>query len=171
MKKLLMGLAVIGLAVAVLVTTGVVYAQRPTPPAPQAGSDSWGPWAGKMGGRGMMPHRAGEEGPLHDAMIAAFAEKLGLSASELEARLEQGETMAQIASEKGLTVEEFSTWMQAARSQAIAQAVKDGVLTQEQADQMLQRGAAPGWRMGRGAGRMGGGNFGNCPMYNSAPAQ
>ena len=97
------------------------------------------------------------DGLLHDAMIAIFAEKLDLALTDLQARLEKGETMAQIAAAEGLSVEEFSTLMPAARSQAIDQAVSDGALTQEQADWMKQRGA--GMMGGRGMR----GGAGNCP--------
>jgi hypothetical protein len=54
------------------------------------------------------------------------------------------------------------------RSQAIDQALNDGVLTQAQADWMKLRGAG---QMGAGRGMYGGGqgqfNNPNCPYYNS----
>ena len=59
-----------------------------------------------MGGRGqrggMMAN--GQEGFLHDEMIAAVAAKLGISATDLEARLDKGETMAQVAFSKGFSI-------------------------------------------------------------------
>ena len=77
-----------------------------------------------------------QDGVLHDEMIAVYAEKLGISVDDLNARLAKGETMAQIASSKKLTAEQFTTLMIDARSQAIAQAVKDVTLTQAQAEVM-----------------------------------
>ena len=103
-----------------------------------------------------------QDGLLHDEMIDAFAQKLGISVDDLNAHLAKGETMAQIASSKGLTVDQFRTLMKDARSQAIDQAVKNGTLTQAQADWMKQRGAGI-----MGGGRGMGGNDGDqdCPYY------
>ena len=133
-----------------------------------------------MMGGGMMGYAGADaEGPMHDAMIAAFAQNLGITVDDLNARLAKGETMAQIAASKGLTSAEFYTLMTDARSQAIDQAVKDGTLTQAQADWMKQRGAGMmgGYnaRGGRGAGRGGmmGGFSGNgaCPYFNQGTSK
>jgi len=97
------------------------------------------------------------DGVLHDYLIAAFAEKLNIPAADLEARLDQGETMAQIAVSTGLTIDQVHALMVEARIQAIDQAVADGTLTQEQADWMEQRGAVQmvGGQMGYGRGMRG----------------
>ena len=47
----------------------------------------------------------------HDAMLALFSEKLGISVDELQLRLENGESMAQIALAAGMTFEEFRALM------------------------------------------------------------
>jgi hypothetical protein len=112
------------------------------------------------------------EGILHDYMIAAYAEKLNLPAADLEARLNNGETMAQIALSEGLTFEQFRTLMVEVRTQAINQAVADGTLTQEQADWMTTRGAGrmAGSQMGNARGMRGSGQGQNanpdCPYYS-----
>ncbi len=114
-----------------------------------------------MGGRGGKMGYQGnneQEGVLHEKMVAAFAEKLGMSASDLEARLDKGETMYQVTESKEFTSEQFTTMMTEVRSQVLDQAVKDGTITQEQADWMKQRGAG----MGNGRGR-GEDNRMNCP--------
>ncbi len=169
MKKLLIGFAALALVVAFLSTTGAVFAQAGTPPTPQAGNGAYGQGA-RMGGGGVMMNTTGTEGPLHDYLVAAFADKLGMTVADLEARLDSGTTVGQVAADKGLTLDQFRTLMQDARSQASAKAVADGVLTQAQADWMSQRGPANAGRgagMGRGAGArgagMGAGNFANCP--------
>ncbi len=167
MKKLVISLAALALVVAFLATAGSVFAQGPTnPPTPQDGTGAYG--RGPRGG--MMANNSGVEGPLHDYMVAAFADKLGMSATDLEARLDAGATVGQIAGEQGLAFDQFRTLMLEARTDAAAKAVADGVLTQDQADWMSQRGAAmgrgAGMGMGRGAGRgmgAGAGNFANCP--------
>jgi hypothetical protein len=173
MKKLISGILVVAVLAIALVSAGFVYAQTVNPPTPVPGS-GYGP--GMMGGRGgrggMMGANAGANGQygiLHEEMTAAFALKLGISETDLDARLEKGETMAQIASSKGLTAEQFQALMTDARAQAIDQAVKSGKLTQEQADWMKQRGMGQG--MGGGRGRGGQGRFSNpdCPYYQTNP--
>jgi hypothetical protein len=133
MKKWIAGV-VIGLVALGLVAGGAAFAafqasaQTETPTAP------WGGYAPMMGGRW-----DGEgEGPMHDYMIAAFADALGLSTDDLEARLDAGETLAAIAEAQGLTSEQLTTLWADARQQALDEAVADGVLTREQADWMLQ---------------------------------
>jgi ribosomal protein S20 len=84
-----------------------------------------------------------------------LAEQLGMTADELQAELEAGKTIAELAEEKGVDLD-------AARIEAmkerIQQAVEDGTITQEQADWMLQgleQGFMPGGR-GFGFGGRGG---------------
>jgi hypothetical protein len=109
-----------------------------------------------------------QDGLLHDGMIAVYAQKLGISADDLNARLTKGETMAQIAYSKGLTAAQFSALMIDARTQAIDQAIKDGTLTQAQADWMSQRGA--GMMGGRGTGQGRNANP-DCPYYPQTQQQ
>ena len=165
MKKFVMAIVMVTvLGIAFLGTTGYVYAQTTTPQAP-----GFGPGMGGRGQRGGGMMANGQEGFLHDEMVAAFASKLGISTTDLEARLDKGETMAQVAYSKGLTADQFTKLMTEARSQIVDQAVKDGKLTQQQADWMKQRGAGT---MGGGRGMRGNGqgNFTNtnCP-YNTQP--
>lgn len=107
---------------------------------------------------------------LHDEMLAAYAEELGISVTDLEARLEAGETMRDVALSTGLTWEEFRTVRVAVREAVVAQALEDGTITQEQADLMLRvrgggAGHGGGGMMGGGKGGRGGmgGNNGTCP--------
>lgn len=167
MKKFLFGIAIVAVLAVALGSVSYVYAQSSTPQAPANGTGYGMMGRGARGG-GMMG-QAGT-GLIHDEMVAAYAAKLGLSVDELNTRLANGETMAQIASSRGLTVEEFRTLMSDARAQAIDQAVKNGSITQEQADWMKQRGAGMmGGGRGRGQGR-GQGQYANpdCPYYTPA---
>jgi hypothetical protein len=185
-KKLLV---VVGLTVLAgsLVFAGLAFAQTATPPAPGpgygpgqgrgygmmgGGRGMLGAWSqgytgtvpmgpGMMGGgRGMMGGAYGT-GPLHDYMLDAFAQALDLARADLDEQLAGGQTMYAIAAAQGLTQEEFFSTMQTVRETALAQAVADGVITQEQADWM---GAMRG-RMQGGAG-----GPGDCPHFNSTPA-
>ncbi len=134
MKKLTFGIVIMAVLAIALGSVGSVFAQS-EPPSPGSG-----PWSGedRPGRCGGMGDR--DKGWMHDEMIAAVANQLDLSASELESRLENGETMANIASSEGLTEKEFVVMMKDAREQVIDQAVEDGYLTQQQADWMKNRG-------------------------------
>lgn len=83
------------------------------------------------------------------------ASVLGITVEELEAAREDGSSRSDLLDAAGLTAEEFATEMQAAYDAAVAQAVADGVITQEQADQLSESGFG-----GRGKG-FGGRNGGN----------
>ena len=165
MNKFVIGFVIVAVLAVALGTAGYVYAQAPVP--------SSGTGTGMMGGRGgrMGNQAAGAQtGPLHDEMIAVFAQKLGISVDELNASLAKGETMAQIAYSKGLITDQFTTLMTDARTQAIDQAVKNGELTQTQADWMKTRGAG---MAGSGRGMWGNGQGRNantdCPYYQINP--
>jgi hypothetical protein len=172
MKKLMLGVVIVAVVAVALASTGAVYAQSENPPTQVPGS---GYGMGGRGSRGGMmggSYNQSVENPLHDAMIAAVAEEIGLTVEEIEKRLEAGETLSAIALTQGFTVDEFSSIMIDARNLAIDQAVTDGTITQEQADWMKTRSSG---MFGAGAGTRGtaygrGAMFsGSCPM--TTPAQ
>jgi hypothetical protein len=172
MKKFTLAFVLVASLVVALITTGFVSAQGPTPVAPQAPGQGNG--YGRGGMVGSSANVAAGEGILHDGMIAVYAEKLGVSVADLNARLANGETISQIAAEKGLTAEQFTALMSEARSQAVDQAVKAGTLTQEQGDWLKTRGAGMMGTGQRGTGRGGvrgnGAGFGTgdpatCPYF------
>lgn len=143
MKKVWIAMLVVGL-IAAFGAVSLVNAQGTTPTTPPAPGQGWG--------RGMMG-ASGQYGPMHESMQAALAEKLGMTVDELNAAHADGKTFWDLATEKGLTVEEVRQAMLDARSTALDAMVKDGTITQEQAD----------WMKTRGAGMMGGrGGYGGC---------
>lgn len=162
MKKYLIIAGIVALAILALGVVNLVNAQSETP------SPDWNPGfgPGMMGGhRGFggwgEGYRTDEEGPLHEYMIAAFAEVIGLSSDEIETRHEAGETMWQIAESEGKSVEEFAEIMIRVRMEVIDQALADGILSKEQADFVRQRwsqrqsggfGPGSGYCMGEGGG-------------------
>lgn len=93
----------------------------------------------------------GSFGLLHDYMINSMAQALGITAEQLQTRLEAGETMWTIAQNQGMGAETFSQLMTQARTDAINQAVADGTITQAQADFMSSR-ASNQWPDGYGPG-------------------
>lgn len=140
MKKTMLIVGLVVLALGVL-GVGAAFAQGP---APYAGNG---------------PMMQNGTGVLHTYMVNAFAEKLGLKVEDINARLTAGETMYDIAIADGVKAEDFSALMVEVRTIAMNAAVKDGVITQAQADWMSSRG------FGRG-GMMGGNGTGECPMQN-----
>jgi hypothetical protein len=176
MNKAFLGILVAAVVVVALGTAGFAYAQATNPPTPVPGTG----YGRGMGMRGQFAD-ADMNGPLHTDMVAAFAARLGITVDDLNARLAKGETMAQIALSQGIPAEQWPTVMAEIRAQALAAAVKNGSLTQAQADAMQPRGAGMmgtgqegrrGMMQGRGAsgGMMGRGLFDNqnCPMATTA---
>ncbi len=169
MKKVLVSIVIAAVIVAVLGATGLAYAQSGTPQAPGGSGNGFGrmngrgPQAGRMTGSGA----GSQTGLLHDEMIAAWAAELNLSVDQLNSRLANGETMSQIAYSTGITADQFRSLMTEVRSAVIDQAVKDGKLTQAQADWLKTRGAGGMPGAGRGMRGAGQGQFANpaCPYY------
>ena len=157
MNKIWKVVTLVGLVVLTLGVTSLVYAQTDSPQP----YENQGYGQGMMGGRGRQGGGMvyGEFGPYHDVMVEGFAGSLGLTAAQLEARLEAGETMWQIVEAEGGTWDEFSAIMQANRSAMLDQAVEDGTITQEQAEFMNSRGQMRG--SGRGYGSCMGNEYGS----------
>jgi len=167
LKKVLIGVSLV--VVLALGIAGIVLAQEPTQPG--GGFCRFG---GSCGGLGM-----GGFG-YHGTMPSILAEELGMTLDELYAALEDGKTIAEIAAEQDVSLEDLVAALVAQRTKDLNQAVADGDLTQEQADWMLEEmaehltwrlensgvgglggyGGGCGTRGGRG-GMMGGGRWGN----------
>ena len=88
--------------------------------------------------RWAQPGPMGAPGLGHDMRgLSAAADYLGLSASELQTKLQSGKSLADIAKDQGKSVDGLVDVMVADAKQHLDQAVKDGHLTQSQADQIL----------------------------------
>ncbi|HEX2075115.1 MAG TPA: hypothetical protein VHF92_15130 [Geodermatophilus sp.] len=84
-----------------------------------------------LGGRGGHHHGGGLD-------LAAAATALGLSEQDLRTALEaDGTTLAQIAEDRGVAVDDLVAALVRAEEERLADAVADGRITQEQADQRL----------------------------------
>ncbi len=176
---------VVVLAIAAL-GAGFVFAQTPTPPAP------WGNGYGMMGsngGYGMMGQfgQNGDDyawmnnmhewmtttGGMHTIVWNGLAEALDLSPDELNAELTSGKTLTQIAEARDVSQEQLAAVLETSVKAGLDKAVVDGVLTRDQADQMLNyMGGNYGWmisHMGNFNGSFGpGGCHGNfAPQANS----
>ena len=165
---------------------------------PYSGTMPYGDRGGMMGGRGfggMMGGYgtytgtvSGGMAAMHGAMMGAngmheqawtaVAAKLGMTYAELNTATQNGQTVAQLAQAKGVSLDELKDAVEAAIKASFADLVEQGVMTQEQADAMadhmddmpmfdFEQGFGPGQGRGmmqgvpggmmRGRGMMGGG--------------
>ncbi len=65
-------------------------------------------------------------------------EILGMTPDQLKAELKSGKSWEQVLSDRGLTIEQFRQKMLEKRQEALAKAVSEGKITQEQADKMIR---------------------------------
>lgn len=102
------------------------------------------------------------------ASLSTIATTLGVTESELMTAFQAGQSVAEIAAEKGIDLNTIIDAIVAEQTTVLQQAVTDGRLTQEQADQQLallkanlphllslQGGMGPGWGGPRGHGHFG----------------
>ena len=119
---------------------------------------------GRRGGK--HGRRGGRFGGIvdRDVVQATVADTLGITVEELEAAKEAGTSIEDLAAENGVDVETIREAVDAVKAEAVQQAVEDGTITQEQADQILSGEG----RQGRRGGPRGGGN-GPAPVPNAQP--
>jgi hypothetical protein len=154
-------LVVAALAVAM---TGTVLAQdEPPTPAPKApGWHGWGHDFGRGPSFGHGPSCGRSMGG--QVGLEAVAEALGMTADELSTQLWGGKTLADLAEEAGVELQDLqdavTAAQEAATREAIEQAVEGGNLSREHADWLLE-GLDNGFWGGRGFRGFGGhGGFG-----------
>ncbi len=87
---------------------------------------------------------------IHEAVHTAIADALNMSVEDLEAAKEDGQRLPEIAEAQGVEIETVKAAAEAAKEEAVNQAVADGTLTQEQADHILS-GECRGGRGRRGS--------------------
>ncbi len=143
----ILGLLVVGALVIAMTGTALAQEETPTPEQKPYGWHGWG----RGFGRGI----GGQVG------LEAAAEALGMTADELSTQLWGGKTLADLAEEKGVDLQDVRDAVIAAQEQAtrdaIEQAVEDGIITREHANWLLE-GLDKGYWGGRGFG-----GFGGCP--------
>lgn len=118
------------IGVGVLVS-GMLLAASPVAKALAAG----GPPAGGQGGQ--LAQRGGcgiQMGRSFGSMSAEVAQFLGIDASELIAARQSGQSLAQLATAKGIGEQDLVNFIIGQRSAQIEQLVSDGKITQAQAD-------------------------------------
>lgn len=187
---------VIGLVVAVAVALGIggiVWAQGPEGDGPGHGwlrGERLGPIAEKLGMTVEELQAALDEGqtiaelaeekgidlkagfpgrpwmPQDGGWFEQIAEQFGLTFGQIREALAGGKTIAELAEEEGVDLDEVAQAVKSELAERTQQAVEDGKLTQEQADEMLSEleqnlpkwlegEGLPGPMMDRRGGRMG----------------
>ena len=127
-KKVLIGVSLA--VVLALGVAGIVFAQGPTEPG--EGTCPFDGTCGHLGGFGM-----GGFG-YYGTMPTILAEELGMTLDELSAALAEGKTVAEVAAEQGVSLDDLVATLVTQRAEVLSQAVAEGDLTQEQADGMLE---------------------------------
>jgi hypothetical protein len=102
-------------------------------------SGDYPPFFGPLGPGLGFHHRFHDGPPLFGEKLSAAADYLGLSEAQLRARLNNGQTLAQIAKAQNKSVDGLKQALLDDAKQKLDQLVKDGELTQAQADAMLAR--------------------------------
>ena len=159
----ILGLLIFGALAVVL--TGSALAQDETPTPDTESPNGWG--------RGLRHAFGGQVG------LEAAAEGLGMTTDELSNQLWAGETLASLAEEADVDLQELRDAVEAAQVEAtrdaIEQAVEDGNLTRDHADWLLE-GLDNGYWSGFGRGGRGGfhggrfGGFGPPPGSTVTPS-
>ncbi len=125
MKKKIIGITLILVIVLSLGFATIVSAQEPV--------------RNEGGFQGPGFHGEKDDNPIHALVVTELSEAFGISAEELEARLDAGERMYDIAAEFGYEVEDFTALMEQIHEAVTFEAVAQGLITQEQADQYGNR--------------------------------
>ena len=98
------------------------------------GTQPYGVPGGMMGMHNSMMGANG----MHEQVMTAVAKKLGLTYAELNTALQNGQTVAQLAQAKGVSLDALKVTALAALKTSFADLVKQGVMTQAQADAMAE---------------------------------
>ncbi|MEN9936112.1 MAG: hypothetical protein RLZZ387_2691 [Chloroflexota bacterium] len=114
----------------------------------------WGGRGGRGGHGAMGGPGKGALAGVHQAMIDAAAQQLGLTSADLVTQLRGGQTLAQLAQAKGVTEQSVTDAALAAAKAQLDAAVTAGTITQAQADaaytHLQQKGAQLFTPRGRG---------------------
>ncbi len=90
---------------------------------------------------------------MHQQVWTAVAQKLGMSYAQLAQAVQNGQSIEQLAQAKGVSLDDLSKAAVDAMKASLADLVKQGVMTQEQADWMLDRmDDMPMYSFGQGFG-------------------
>lgn len=78
-------------------------------------------------------------GPKFKSMGNDMEEILGITPEQFKEELKSGKSLQQIVADHGLTMEQFHQKMLESKKEALAKAVADGKMTQEQFDNIIKK--------------------------------
>jgi len=147
MKKTFVLLIGIGVVIAILGVAGYAYAQgdqpitpeQPNAPGNHSGFKSFSKGHSIRGG-GFFPGAhglQGQDGPLHEYLLPAFANAFGLNEEETQVLQQAQQIMAQVSENYPPGSEEFNVRMKEAVQSAVDTALNDGAITEDQAQKIL----------------------------------
>jgi hypothetical protein len=145
-KKVLLIITILGIAILSVAAVSPALAAEPLRIGPDNdASQGTGDGNGNQGSLGTgtgvpVEQNINLDGALEDLIHANLAASLGIPLDELNARLDAGETISEIALSLGFDPGTISDMLAKARADALAQAVVLGLITQEQADWLASRG-------------------------------
>ena len=145
---------ILTLTIALLsITTGFVFAsgvqQGPPPFGAEGNEDVDGDgYFGPMHGGIWAQKPRGEFPPMRSALIEAVADATGLTVADLEARIEAGETLYEVALSAGMSEDAYLELRTAVREANLAEALEAGLITEERYQWMLERMEARGLENG-----------------------
>jgi hypothetical protein len=116
----------------------------------QAASPSPSPNPGSSASTGSNPStdRHADRRAIRRAVLEAEADVLGITPAQLRDDLKKGQKVADLAKDKGMTKEQFADKLLVALKPRLAQLVDEKVITQAQADHVVDRithGHIPWW--------------------------
>jgi len=139
-KQKKIGIAMLVTAALLVIMTGVALAQG-FPPVGSGENDVpedaayWGP----MHGFGWRRTSQTDFPPMMSAMIEAVAEETGMSVDQIVLRIGEGEYLADIALEGGMSEEAYLEFRAEVREVVLTNAVEEGWMTEEQFQWMAER--------------------------------
>jgi uncharacterized protein (DUF433 family) len=92
--------------------------------------------SGEPGDHGRPGGRGGQRGP-RGQHLDVIAEVLGMTTDEVRESVSGGQTIAELAEAQGVPLQDVADALVAAKAEQLQQAVEDGRLTQEEADERL----------------------------------
>jgi len=146
-KKVLLIVTILGITILSIAAVSPAMAAEPVRTGPGNGTpQDTGDGNGSQGDLGTgtgipVEQNINLDGALEDLIHTNLAVSLGITLDELNARLDAGETISEIALSLGFDSGTISDILVQARADALAQAVLDGTITQDQADWLASRGS------------------------------
>ena len=140
MKTTIKILLVLTVAAAAFSFVGTANAQTPDPVFPSSGGNGRGGSGIPGTGTGIpVEQNINLDGMLDDLMSEFIADALNIDVDELKAREAAGESLMEIGLSLGFDADTIRDLQVQARIDALAEAVNQGLITQEQADWLLSR--------------------------------